>query len=372
MKGGNFILIIGSIVFGSILALALVPDDFWEHDLPIAEFSNKPQINANSKGNHLGRNNTKPAIDQVFRGNIDSNRPVNSGMNFNQLVQPINFPQQQFNSPSQFATQEQFSSPSNVQSLSQVQGLSAVKPLSPNNTFSFARKDPVANNFFAANGLKNNSPADAVNSMNNLMNNVALNNNNSGNTFAQNSFTQNTAAIQNNNIRPNNLNSTQANNQQLDIRTGPPITSDAVPPATHNDGRNQRPCSLCHQVSRANMANIERMTNGKTLSSKTTEYSGVIQAITNKKALNGWHRVHIWLRNTSGRVTEVILAPSWFLDFTGCSVQKMDQVSGLAFSAINNNNARITQTNIIYAKNIKINGNLCRLRSSSGLPLWSN
>ena len=348
MKGSNFILIIGSIVFGAILALALVPDDFWDHDLPIAEFSNKPQINTNAKGHHLGRNNTNPSIDKVLKGNLDANQPVNSGMNFNQLVQPVNFPQP----PSSFTS---------------AQGLTAVKPLPPNNTFSFARKDPVVNNYFAANGLKDNAPTDAVNSTTNWMNNIALNNSQQ-NTNTSNSFAQA------NNFAQNNLSQNQtANNQQLDFRTGPPITSDAIPPPTHNDGRNQRPCSLCHNVTRANLSTRERMFhNNIQLSSQTVDYSGVIQEVTNKKALNGWDRVHIWIRNNKGRVTEVILAPNWFLDFTGCKVQKMDKINGLAFLMKNNNNARITQTNIVYAKNMHINGNLCRLRSSSGLPLWSN
>jgi hypothetical protein len=236
-----------------------------------------------------------------------------------------------------------------------------------NKQFSFANKQ---NNNFAGYGSLNNGQ------LNNGLSNNGLSNNAINNNVAFTSMT---------NVAMNNVAMTNPSNRpSLAMKNGvvkngvlqqaPIILSDAFPPPTHNDGRNTQVCSMCHQVGRADMLGKERLTNNKNLASSIAlNYSGMIQKVSNANAINGWNRVHIWVRSQSGDTVEIIVAPNWFLDFVGCKLAPNMLVKGTAFQYQDGvNRPRTGQSSALYAKNIILDGQLCRLRGDKGLPLWSN
>ncbi len=81
----------------------------------------------------------------------------------------------------------------------------------------------------------------------------------------------------------------------------------------------------------------------------------------------GWGQIHIWVDSGSGPATEISVAPNWYLQHLGCSVSQKSKVRGAAFKF-----SKVQSGAKLYAKNIAIGANSCRLRNDEGFALWSN
>lgn len=311
MKASNIILTAGLVLFSLIIVSALIPDDFLNHDLPILTQGAAPNVAITHTPNHLARNNTNPPVQAVLKGQVNKrSNPANSTMAVNGGINFGNLNQGNLNQGNL-----------NQRNLGQAVIFNN-KPTANTQQFSFATKQPVQSNTIA----------------------------------------MTTPQVQ--------------NDTSITLQQGPPILSDAFPPLTHdNNGWNKTPCSLCHQVTRTSMAGKERMfANKNVLSDTAINYDGLIEHVNNINATNAWNRVHIWIRSQDGTILEIITAPKWFLEFVGCPVNKRTMVKGIAFKVkkSTSNTMPDVKADGLYAKNLIIDGQLCRLRSDKGLPLWSN
>ncbi|MEI6984554.1 MAG: hypothetical protein WCK65_00340 [Rhodospirillaceae bacterium] len=101
---------------------------------------------------------------------------------------------------------------------------------------------------------------------------------------------------------------------------------------------------------------------------QSERFAGRVVQVTPLGADTGWGQVHVTIRDdTNGATRTVSLAPTWYLQYLGCSVMTNYQVSGIAF--------RFDSVGIdvpLYARTVKVNGRPCQLRSDEGLALWSD
>ncbi|QEP43985.1 hypothetical protein D5085_13165 [Ectothiorhodospiraceae bacterium BW-2] len=95
-------------------------------------------------------------------------------------------------------------------------------------------------------------------------------------------------------------------------------------------------------------------------------YHGRIQQLLNM-GQNGWGQQHIMVSDGLNGQIEISLAPQWYLQFQGCTLAEGLMVEGEAF-----NFDTTGATNLLYAKNIIVNGVRCRLRTVDGLALWTD
>jgi len=307
VKPHQIIITIGVLLFTGLLVFAMLPDDWWDHDVPNVSRAQIPQLNTAKSPHHMARNNTIPPLNKVLntpvapeQGSFNSvispagEGAVNGGLNLNTLMQPVVGQATDTQTTQQF----QFASKTN----NNMTAVALTETTRQAGASQFATRDGAASS-------------------------------------------------------------------ALDIRQGPDILSDAVPPASHQDGRNVRSCSLCHVVTRSTMANKERMTNNKSpFSPVAVRYSGFVLRVNHQINQTGWNRVHIWIRSQNGTTSEIITSPQWFLDFMGCKIGQNIMVEGVAFEPQDSAGTR----KLLYAKNIIVDGQLYRIRSDNGLPLWSN
>ncbi|MBF0444819.1 MAG: hypothetical protein HQL68_04465 [Magnetococcales bacterium] len=95
-------------------------------------------------------------------------------------------------------------------------------------------------------------------------------------------------------------------------------------------------------------------------------FSGTIQQITELQKRDG--QIHIWLNDDTGVEYRISVAPSWYLKYMNCTLLHDMTLSGSGFKFDNNRNGNA----LIYAKKIRINGQICHLRNDEGFALWSN
>ncbi|CAK0744547.1 Magnetosome protein MamS [Azospirillaceae bacterium] len=97
-------------------------------------------------------------------------------------------------------------------------------------------------------------------------------------------------------------------------------------------------------------------------------FTGRVIQVAALGAETGWGQVHITILDDTTRATRTVsLAPTWYLQYLGCTVMQNYQVSGMAFRF------DTTAADVpLYAKTIKVNGRPCQLRSDEGFALWSN
>ncbi len=96
MNAKTGILSFGILFFIIVVVLAMMPDDFWDHDLPEYTSMQTPLVVANNQNQQLARNNTVPAINQMFQRSPKADNAVNAGVASNILMQPIVAPNNQF------------------------------------------------------------------------------------------------------------------------------------------------------------------------------------------------------------------------------------------------------------------------------------
>ncbi len=94
-------------------------------------------------------------------------------------------------------------------------------------------------------------------------------------------------------------------------------------------------------------------------------FKGTVQQITEQPQSDG--ELHIWVTTANGLEKEVSVAPGWFLQYLGCTLQHDITVSGAGFVF-----SQGTGNDLVYAKKIVINGKACQLRNDEGFALWSN
>ncbi|MEI8395120.1 MAG: hypothetical protein WCF85_10320 [Rhodospirillaceae bacterium] len=98
-------------------------------------------------------------------------------------------------------------------------------------------------------------------------------------------------------------------------------------------------------------------------------FAGRITQVTPLGADTGWGQVHITIVDAATGTTRIVsLAPTWFLEYQGCTVMQNYPVSGMAFSFGGASSAE----NPLYARVIKVNGRPCQLRSDEGFALWTS
>ncbi len=97
----------------------------------------------------------------------------------------------------------------------------------------------------------------------------------------------------------------------------------------------------------------------------TQSYRGVVDQVINRQP-GGWGQIHIIINDGLAQFIEISLAPQWFLQFQGCAVAVGDLVEGESF------NFDPANATYLYAKNLVVNGNRCRLRTNDGLAIWSD
>ncbi len=97
-------------------------------------------------------------------------------------------------------------------------------------------------------------------------------------------------------------------------------------------------------------------------------FSGQVTQVMALGAETGWGQVHITIQDdVTGASRLVSLAPTWYLQYQGCTVTQNARVNGMAFRF----DAPGTDVPL-YARTIKVNGRPCQLRSDEGFALWSN
>ncbi|CAK0765521.1 Magnetosome protein MamS [uncultured Gammaproteobacteria bacterium] len=97
-------------------------------------------------------------------------------------------------------------------------------------------------------------------------------------------------------------------------------------------------------------------------------FAGRVVQVMTLGAETGWGQVHITIASDATGARQIVsLAPTWYLQYLGCSVMRDNQVSGAAFR-FDSASADVP----LYARTIKVNGRPCQLRSDEGFALWSN
>jgi hypothetical protein len=96
-------------------------------------------------------------------------------------------------------------------------------------------------------------------------------------------------------------------------------------------------------------------------------FRGDVQQVIERGDPAQWGQVHILLNDVSGKVTEISLAPRWYLHYLGCSVTTDVRLRGSAFDF----DGRAPNP-VLYAKDVTLQGTKCRLRNDEGFALWSN
>ena len=97
-------------------------------------------------------------------------------------------------------------------------------------------------------------------------------------------------------------------------------------------------------------------------------FAGRITQVAPLGADTGWGQVHVTIIDDQTGVSRIVsLAPTWFLQYLGCSVMVNYPVSGVAFRF-----DAPGASSPLYARTIKVNGRPCQLRSDEGFALWSN
>ncbi|MEW6219746.1 MAG: hypothetical protein AB1634_09480 [Thermodesulfobacteriota bacterium] len=94
-------------------------------------------------------------------------------------------------------------------------------------------------------------------------------------------------------------------------------------------------------------------------------FSGVIQQLSEMPQQDG--QIHLWLEATDKRELRISVAPSWFLEYTGCRLSHDQAISGVGFQF----DASGPEP-LIYARRLQVGGTTCQLRNDEGFALWSN
>ena len=94
-------------------------------------------------------------------------------------------------------------------------------------------------------------------------------------------------------------------------------------------------------------------------------FSGVVQQVSEFQKRDG--QIHVLIHDASGKEKEISIAPSWFLKYIRCEIGHDTQVKGVGFSF-----DKTRPDPMIYARKIRVNGKVCRLRNDEGFALWSN
>ncbi len=143
---------------------------------------------------------------------------------------------------------------------------------------------------------------------------------------------------------------------------GSDLTADATPAATSGLATVVPPVVSAGSVAVQGVG-VARMQPIQTL--PTQSYRGVVDQVVNRQP-GGWGQIHIIINDGLAQFIEISLAPQWFLQFQGCTVAVGDLVEGESF------NFDPANATYLYAKNLVVNGNRCRLRTNDGLAIWSD
>ena len=94
-------------------------------------------------------------------------------------------------------------------------------------------------------------------------------------------------------------------------------------------------------------------------------FSGTIQQISELQQQDG--QIHLWLNSPMGQEQHLSVAPSWFLQYMGCTLLHDAAISGTGFQFDKNDKRAL-----IYVKKLVIGKQVCHLRNDEGFALWSN
>ncbi|MBF0460330.1 MAG: hypothetical protein HQL87_02945 [Magnetococcales bacterium] len=94
-------------------------------------------------------------------------------------------------------------------------------------------------------------------------------------------------------------------------------------------------------------------------------FSGTIQQISELQQQDG--QIHLWLNGPLGQEQHLSVAPSWYLQYMGCTLVHDAAISGIGFQFDKGNDKAL-----IYVKKLIIDKNVCHLRNDEGFALWSN
>ncbi len=97
----------------------------------------------------------------------------------------------------------------------------------------------------------------------------------------------------------------------------------------------------------------------------TVKFNGIIQQVSEMQQHDG--QIHIWVDDAQGVERRVSIGPDWFLKYTGCKIAHDITISGVGFMF-----ERAGKDPLIYARKIRIDNKVCRLRNDEGFALWSN
>lgn len=97
----------------------------------------------------------------------------------------------------------------------------------------------------------------------------------------------------------------------------------------------------------------------------TVKFNGIVQQVSEMQQHDG--QIHIWVDNAQGVETRVSIGPDWFLKYTGCKIAHDITISGVGFMF-----ERAGKDPLVYARKIRIDNKVCRLRNDEGFALWSN
>ena len=94
-------------------------------------------------------------------------------------------------------------------------------------------------------------------------------------------------------------------------------------------------------------------------------FNGTIQQISELQQQDG--QIHLWLNGPMGQEQHLSVAPSWFLQYMGCTLLHDAAISGVGFQFDKSNNKAL-----IYVQKLTIGKTICHLRNDEGFALWSN
>ncbi|MEO5364235.1 MAG: hypothetical protein H7838_11520 [Magnetococcus sp. DMHC-8] len=144
-------------------------------------------------------------------------------------------------------------------------------------------------------------------------------------------------------------------------------TGQAVLPAAGAVPAQTVPAAIVQPVAPAMPARVTRPQPGLMPFEQAAQvrFSGTIQQISELQQQDG--QIHLWLKGPLGQEQHLSVAPSWFLQYMGCTLQHDAALSGTGFRFDKSNDRAL-----IYVKKLIIGKNVCHLRNDEGFALWSN
>lgn len=99
-------------------------------------------------------------------------------------------------------------------------------------------------------------------------------------------------------------------------------------------------------------------------------FNGTIQQISELQQQDG--QIHLWLNDPQGREQHLSVAPSWFLQYAGCTLVHDAAISGVGFQFDKTKTGMVRRGAVMYVKKLVVGKTVCHLRNDEGFALWSN